>query len=90
MTDKEIFIDGVDVSKCVHRFGIHCTIDWEQCDTDLIRFNRCEGNCLCYFKQLERAQQRLEEVSEYCRNCNLKADLTACEILDIVGSEKQE
>lgn len=37
MTDKEIFIDGVDVSKC-----------------------------------------------------NLKADLTACEILDIVGSEKQE
>lgn len=90
MTNKKIVINGVDVSKCIHRFDDFCTIDYERCNPDLIRFNRCEDNCLCYFKQCERTKQRLEEVSEYCSNCNLKADSTACEILDIIESETQE
>lgn len=90
MTSKKIIINDIDVSKCIHRFDNFCEIDYERCNTDLVRFNRCEDNRLCFFKQLKRAKQKLEEISEYCSSCNLKAGSTACDILDIIESEEKE
>ncbi len=36
------------------------------------------------YKQLKRAEQKLEKIREYCNNCNLKADFTACDVLKII------
>lgn len=70
MTDKEIIIDGVDVSKCIH-------IDnWKHCNccNDLIKTIypkatkchieedlRCEIYPNCYFKQLKHKEQEYEK-----------------------------
>ena len=29
-------------------------------------------------------EQKLEKIREYCNNCNLKADFTACDVLQII------
>lgn len=73
MTDKEIIIDGVDVSKCIH-------IDnWKHCNccNDLIKTIypkasqclieedlRCEIYSNCYYKQLKRKEQECEELKQ--------------------------
>ena len=73
MTDKEIIIDGVDVSKCIH-------IDyWEHCNccNDFIKTIypkatkcpieedlRCETYPNCYFKQLKRKEQKCEKYKQ--------------------------
>lgn len=73
MTDKEIIINDVDVSKCIH-------IDnWKHCNccNDLIKTIypkasqclieedlRCEIYPNCYFKQLKRKEQECEELQE--------------------------
>lgn len=73
MTDKEIIIDGVDVSKCIHIDNYkHCN-----CCNDLIKTIypkaskclieedlRCEIYPNCYFKQRKRKEQECEELSE--------------------------
>lgn len=74
MTDKEIIIDGIDVSKCTH-------IDnWKHCNccNDLIKTIypkatkyhieedlRCEIYPNCYFKQLKHYKQALDEIEKY-------------------------
>lgn len=73
MTDKEIIIDGVDVSKCIH-------IDnWKHCNccNDLIKTIypkasqclieedlRCEIYSNCYYKQLKHQEQKNENLNE--------------------------
>lgn len=54
MTDKEIIIDGVDVSKCEYfnRFRNICHNKNLSCD--------CEKNHECYYKQLKRKTQEYE------------------------------
>lgn len=101
MTDKQIIIDGVDVSGCknlmqgIVPFG--CMEDRRTCS--------CMNNPNCLYKQLKRKEQecnelkkanihidnnrmvksnKLKKIEEYCREQNLKADYTACEILEII------
>lgn len=73
MTDKEIIINGIDVSKCTH-------IDnWKYCNccNDLIKTIypkatkchieedlRCEIYPNCYFKQLKRKEQECEKLKK--------------------------
>lgn len=60
MKDKEIIIDGVDVSKC----------NWCDFEPDAEPYCRindgedlsCEDNPNCYFKQLKRKEQECEEL----------------------------
>ncbi len=55
MTDKEVIINGIDVSKCVFNYSeICCEIDDEYCFKD--------NNC--YYKQLKRKEQECEELQE--------------------------
>ena len=70
MTDKEIIIDGVDVSGCKYCLKMtkyRCTIqrDVYKC--------LCEENPSCYFKQSKRKEkeckkykQTLTEIKDYC------------------------
>ena len=66
MTDKQIIIDGVDVSGC------------KKYEHEIVRYNAtlknmcfCGGRCTdeknanCYFKQLKRKEQALDEIEEY-------------------------
>lgn len=38
----------------------------------------------------ERLKQTLQEIREYCEEQNLKADYTACEILDLITKAEEE
>lgn len=92
-------IDGVNVGECDYAI-----LPKKQCpmksmpyakETSCIackehntKHNFCKNNPHCYFKQLKRAEQKLEEIKEYCKVCNLKADFTACDILQIIEGEE--
>ncbi len=82
---KEIIIDGVDVSKCVSfdkNNGLHicCCDDIRDEKTPFMLF--CSNNPNCNFKQLKRAEQKLEKVKA---NCNETLSECSCKnpIIDI-------
>lgn len=60
MTDKEIIIDGVNVSGCSELFK---TTQRPQCA--LIDQYYCETNPDCYYKQLKRLEQENAELKAY-------------------------
>ena len=64
MTDKQIIIDGIDVSKCkyidIENFEkpiCHCISQRNECEMP------CEYNKDCYFKQLARKEQECKELT---------------------------
>lgn len=63
MTDKEIIINGIDVSECAYLKlldnGVYdCIAGTQQC----LKYRVCECNHNCYFKQLKRKEQECEEL----------------------------
>lgn len=36
---------------------------------------------------LQNYMRALDKIKKYCRQCNLKADFTACDILNIINEE---
>ncbi len=63
MTDKQIIIDGVDVSGCKHYKNRTCIADY--CLTDMpFGEAKCELNPNCYYKQLLRKEQECEDLKE--------------------------
>ena len=56
--DKQIIIDGVDVSGCGY-------IDHDSCYCDLFITNCANETPNCYYKQLKRAEQTVEECHKY-------------------------
>ena len=94
MTDKQIIIDGVDVSQC------------EKYEHEIVRCNAtlknmcfCGGRCTdkknadCYFKQLKQAEQKLENIKEICNMYQMEyivnngVKLLTTKILQIIGDE---
>lgn len=67
MADKEIIIDGVDVTECqnynrrTEKCKIPCWINNIKC-TGL----NCSDIKDCYFKQLKQAEQELADLKEFC------------------------
>lgn len=99
MTDKQIIIDGIDVSKCkyidIENFEkpiCHCITQRNECKMP------CEYNKDCYYKQLARKEQECEELknaytrlnSLYNDNCNFtdKLEQTLTEIKEIAKKHK--
>lgn len=66
MTNKQIIIDGVDVSECefYNTDDGTCREVNGKYDTDICEFDKCE-NSNCYFKQLKRKEQALDEIEKY-------------------------
>lgn len=86
MTDKEIIINGVDVSKCDYLRYDHIGCDIDQ--------TYCLGND-CSYKQLKRKEQALDEIENYVRDNSdfdksdkLTSDTGAYDILDIINKAK--
>lgn len=63
MTDKEIIIDGIDVSEC---YGyVHNAKEYDCGETySKFHYRYCEENPNCYFKQLKRAEQECEKYKQ--------------------------
>lgn len=62
--DKEIIIDGVDVSECKYNEKESCYIYACSCDAD----DFCTGNKNCYYKQLKRLQHYQAEFEHELMN----------------------
>ena len=70
MADKQIIIDGVDVSGCKYFdcCNKECKAEYHiRHGYQLVENDSCKENPNCYFKQLKRKEQECEE---------LKSDLT--------------
>lgn len=92
-TDDRIMINGINVIQCRHltreaeedgSYYWFCELAPISCSKGCVNFKDC------YYKQLKRKEQKLKEIKQYCNNCNLKADFTACDILQIIESEGNE
>ena len=65
MTDKQIIIDGVDVSWCEHYTGnISYLTDKNWTCRAKIQGTKCEDWSDCYFKRWQRKEQECEELKE--------------------------
>lgn len=60
MTDKEIIINGMDVSECEHYEDLNCFAYRDSCGYPL----DCKDNPSCYYKQLKRKEQECEELKK--------------------------
>ena len=66
MTDKQIIIDGVDVSEC--NFCEWKSSDIPQCRIRLASFEpTCKGYN-CHYKQLKHKEQVFNEIKEYFKS----------------------
>ena len=67
MTDKQIIIDGVDVSKCIYfqQEDDEYTCGAEECNGAIVGCRACDN---CYYKQLKRKEQECEELKEKLRD----------------------
>ena len=69
MTDKEIIIDGVDVSGCsygeIEKDIFECSCEYNVRSASMF----CKDNPNCYFKQLKRKEQEYEELRKYHNKC---------------------
>jgi DNA repair exonuclease SbcCD ATPase subunit len=94
MTDKQIIIDGVDVSGCEHLYReIDCLahMDYSEC---------CEGydpsygycpNTDCYYKQLKRKEQECEELKKIIDEAkNSKLDLKSFLVGEAIQNEYEQ
>ena len=92
MTDKQIIIDEIDVSKCRHyddRYG-YC----EACkdDIDGVSFTKCLYEDNCYYKQFKRSEAQCEAmfVSHTDLEKKYKAKEQECEELTSKCSQLEE
>lgn len=72
MTDKQINIDGCDVSGCMYHRMNNKMAMCKACNSG-VGSPYCEYHKDCYYKQLKRAEQKLEKIKQfrhdYCMNC---------------------
>lgn len=80
MINKEIIIDGVDVSRCCLRcIGGECAVYYADLsrNRDTLEFGyKCEANPNCYYKQLKRSVQENEQLKK--ENFNLEEIIKLC------------
>ena len=58
MTDKQIIIDGIDLSGCIYYDNGKCLND------EIVQCN-CKNVAVCYYKEYKRKEQECEELKIY-------------------------
>ena len=82
MENKEIYIDGVDVSGCIH---YKATGKYNTCGYD------CGLTQNCYYKQLKRKEQECEELKKIIDEAkNSKLDLKSFLVGEAIQNEYEE
>ena len=61
MTDKQIIIDGIDVSGCDCYCDGKCLCEYNEINRKIIRYYSCNKFPNCYYKQLKAKEQECEE-----------------------------
>ena len=67
MTDKQIIIDGVDISECkelVNECDCYLTEEHDYRSETPYTYNNCSRFPNCYYKQLKRKEQECKELKE--------------------------
>ena len=96
MTDKPIIIDGVDVSECKY-FDCNskeCKAEYYvRYGYEIVEYDSCRENPNCYYKQLKRKKQKLENIKEICNEyqkeyiLNIGVEILTNKILQIIEGE---
>ena len=60
MTDKQIIIDGIDVSGCDCYYNGKCLCEYNEINRKIIRYYSCNKFPNCYYKQLKRSEAQCE------------------------------
>lgn len=68
MTDKQIIIDGINVSGCIY-FKMNNKMPMCRACNSGIGSPYCEYHKDCYYKQLKRKENELEELRQYHNKC---------------------
>ena len=88
--DKQIIIDGVDVSGCKHFKNTTCIADYLLTDMNFSEA-KCELCKNCYYKQLKRKEQALDEIEKYLDAQQKYFDSEDYHnLLDIINKAKEE
>ena len=106
MTDKQIIIDGVDVSGCINfrpdvdtaevSYTNACSIGiWQRWYSNLepscIMSCSCKYNPDCYYKQLKRKEQKLAKIKQYVEDNEwCILDVTYKELKQIIEGKENE
>ena len=67
MTNKQIIIDGVDVSKCKYFDcdSIKCKAEYYvRHGYEIVEYDSCRENPNCYYKQLKRKEQECNKLKQ--------------------------
>lgn len=91
MTDKEIIIDGVDVSGCEYynKDDKTCREVNGNYDTDICEFDKCENYNCCY-KQLKRKEQEVQQAMDNYVQLDLQRVKEYNELVDLYKAKEQE
>lgn len=94
MKNKQI-IDGIDVSECIY-FRMNNKMPMCRACNSGVGSPYCEYHKDCYYKQLKRAEQKLEKIEEVITHhyCNPQIAHTGCKydemILQIIEGKENE
>ena len=90
MTDKQIIIDGVDVSGCEYLDNI----DFDELCLMLSSPHECQVNCSnkpnCYYKQLMRKGQECQQAMDNYVQLDLQRVKEYNELIDLYKAKEQE
>ena len=90
MTDKQIITDGVDVSGCIYFKKNNKMSMCRACNSG-VGTPYCEYHKDCYYKQLKRKEQALDEIEKYLDAQQKYFDGEDYHnLLDIINEAKEE
>ena len=77
MTDEQIIIDGVDVSKCIYfqQEDDEYTCGAEECNGAIVACRACDN---CYYKQLKRKEQECEYLKKKLLRKEAVVEFASC------------
>ena len=90
MTDKQIIIDGVDVSGCsygeIEKDIFKCSCEYNVRSTSMF----CKDNPNCYYKQLKRKEQEVQQAMDNYVQLDLQRVKEYNELVDLYKAKEQE
>lgn len=95
MIDKQIIIDGVDVSGCdelVNECDCYLTQEHDYRSSTPYTYNKCSGFPNCYYKQFKRSEAQCEDmfVTHTDLEMKYKAKEQECEELKVENKKLKE
>lgn len=88
MIDKQIIVDGVDVSKCNY-FSFTDELYCDECSSEF-GCASCDERPNCCYKQLKRKEQTLNKIKDIAEHCTKQDICTTCNYSEKCHIEDEE